>query len=471
MGQRGRPRHPDVLTPREQDVLALIRDGRTNEQIAERLNIGFETAKSHVGEILSKLGVESREEAAAWRPERGGRFGRIVPAIGGTAVVAAAVAGLALLAWGLSRSDEGDDRSAAALSATPTLAASGAAPSATQAGVSAPNLLFRSFWMADASSGWLGGIVGACPYPGLGCTGVIYHTNDGGDSWDEQYSGPLQVSEIAFQDSDRGYAIGSTGGCEAGTCPIGILRTNDGGLHWDKLLTISAQLVHLAVSADDAWLLVQTCAPDRSSAGCTWDLRATSDGGDSWTVSTLPAGFAIEVSRPTVNDAWIVTSPAGPGTSEIIATHDDGQTWRTLPSPENGAGFEERIFFRSASEGWLMLAGQPGAGSELKEIFSTMDGGETWVHVGGSLAPPTGDSAPTSPLFESGYLGPLVFSTDTGGWMASPRLGLMHSADGGASWSTAVQDDNLSSVQFSDAQHGWALSLVNFWTTSDGGAT
>ncbi|MEO8458858.1 MAG: LuxR C-terminal-related transcriptional regulator, partial [Chloroflexota bacterium] len=37
MGQRGRPRHPELLTLREQEVLALVREGLTNEQIAERL--------------------------------------------------------------------------------------------------------------------------------------------------------------------------------------------------------------------------------------------------------------------------------------------------------------------------------------------------------------------------------------------------------------------------------------------------
>lgn len=65
MRPRGRPRHPEVLTPREQDVLALLREGLTNEQIATRLGISFETAKHHVGAILSKLDVSSREEAAA----------------------------------------------------------------------------------------------------------------------------------------------------------------------------------------------------------------------------------------------------------------------------------------------------------------------------------------------------------------------------------------------------------------------
>jgi DNA-binding CsgD family transcriptional regulator/DNA-binding beta-propeller fold protein YncE len=64
--RRGRPPYPDILTPREQEVLLLIRDGLTNEQIAERLGISHRTARYHVAEILSKLGVSSRREAAVW---------------------------------------------------------------------------------------------------------------------------------------------------------------------------------------------------------------------------------------------------------------------------------------------------------------------------------------------------------------------------------------------------------------------
>ena len=62
---RGRPRYDDILTPREWQVLELIEAGSTNEQIAERLDISFGTAKYHVAEIISKLGVASREEAPA----------------------------------------------------------------------------------------------------------------------------------------------------------------------------------------------------------------------------------------------------------------------------------------------------------------------------------------------------------------------------------------------------------------------
>jgi DNA-binding CsgD family transcriptional regulator len=66
---RGRPKHPDILTPREWQVLDLIREGLTNDQIARRLGISENGAKYHVLEILSKLGVSSRYEAAAWRRE------------------------------------------------------------------------------------------------------------------------------------------------------------------------------------------------------------------------------------------------------------------------------------------------------------------------------------------------------------------------------------------------------------------
>ncbi|MGW6495217.1 helix-turn-helix transcriptional regulator [Nonomuraea angiospora] len=52
------------LTPRERDVLRLLADGRTNRQIAEELFISVKTAGAHVSNILAKLGVRSRVQAA-----------------------------------------------------------------------------------------------------------------------------------------------------------------------------------------------------------------------------------------------------------------------------------------------------------------------------------------------------------------------------------------------------------------------
>jgi DNA-binding NarL/FixJ family response regulator len=59
--------HQDAdLTPREREVLELIGEGLTNQEIADRLVIEVGTVKNHVHSILKKLDVSSREDAAAY---------------------------------------------------------------------------------------------------------------------------------------------------------------------------------------------------------------------------------------------------------------------------------------------------------------------------------------------------------------------------------------------------------------------
>ena len=68
LGVRGRagPRDLGVLTRREQEVLGLVAQGQSNAEIAARLFISTKTAGNHVSSILTKLGLRSRTEAAAF---------------------------------------------------------------------------------------------------------------------------------------------------------------------------------------------------------------------------------------------------------------------------------------------------------------------------------------------------------------------------------------------------------------------
>jgi DNA-binding CsgD family transcriptional regulator len=63
---RGAPRLAGELTAREREVLELLAEGLSNQQIADRLVISPKTAEHHVGRILGKLGLRSRAEAASY---------------------------------------------------------------------------------------------------------------------------------------------------------------------------------------------------------------------------------------------------------------------------------------------------------------------------------------------------------------------------------------------------------------------
>lgn len=62
---------PDDLTPRELEVLSLIASGRSNREIALALSISEKTVKTHVGNILSKLHLSDRTQAAIYAHKHG----------------------------------------------------------------------------------------------------------------------------------------------------------------------------------------------------------------------------------------------------------------------------------------------------------------------------------------------------------------------------------------------------------------
>lgn len=129
----------DTLSERQREVLALIAKGKTNAQIADELGLSLDGAKFHVREILGKLNVESREEAAAlWRADQSAgtkvasflraatslswlKSAAAVAAVGGIALGSTALT-IALTQGGGDKSEHADDGSAfASPSVAPTL--------------------------------------------------------------------------------------------------------------------------------------------------------------------------------------------------------------------------------------------------------------------------------------------------------------------------------------------------------------
>jgi DNA-binding CsgD family transcriptional regulator len=122
MAQEAEPALVEELTPREAEVLDLVRRGFTNGQIARQLGVSADGAKYHVSQIIAKLGVRNRYEAAVW-PERPPWWtAGLAPAAllwrrlsvgwlarGASAVAAVGIAaGIGLLVWGLLRTSGGN---------------------------------------------------------------------------------------------------------------------------------------------------------------------------------------------------------------------------------------------------------------------------------------------------------------------------------------------------------------------------
>jgi DNA-binding NarL/FixJ family response regulator len=69
-GPAAPPAQPaEVLTEREEQVLAAVARGRTNSEIADELYITLSTVKTHIASLMAKLGVRNRVEIAMWAYE------------------------------------------------------------------------------------------------------------------------------------------------------------------------------------------------------------------------------------------------------------------------------------------------------------------------------------------------------------------------------------------------------------------
>ncbi len=490
-----RTRYKSDLSPRQREVLDLVAKGYTNGQIAERLGLTLDGAKWHVSEILSKLDLDTREEAGRyWRAEHAlpRRLARAMPGFGwlglrpllivsGAAV--AVVAGVAIYV-AIQATDTGRHAADSAPTTQATVAVT-ATPPPFDYGTAVDAPTFQSVDMVSADVGW------AISYQ----PPVVLRTEDGGGHWREvsppgvaSVSGAYSVAGSFFLNSERAWvAVTELSGATESTT---VLRTDDGGRSWEPSAPVEGGHSGTLYFADalHGWLLQSgdvAAGQDpvsvyrTTNGGATWVQSSVSGGGrDTLPVSCPKSGIVFADAGPsTPIDGWVTGDCAG-GTPFVYATADGGASWApvSLPDPKDPSqplgscpcSFEPPQFVDS--QHGFMPASVPDATTDRKYVYTTEDGGKAWRAADG---PPVTNALATYAFADATH------------WFAATNGGttLYETSDGGKTWSVVgtptLFGDGVNSLQFTDAQHGWAVLAASgpngegskLLKTDDGGKT
>ena len=270
---------------------------------------------------------------------------------------------------------------------------------------------------------------------------------------------PPALGPLAFASPDSGWA--------GAALPDGtgaILRTTDGGTSWTLQLPTPAAVDSLAfVSATQGW----------AAAGDT--LYGTQDAGQTWQAvygGTAGAPGLGSLSFPAAADGWAVAVER----PSLLHTGDGGRTWSQAEAP---CALVAGVSFVDPAQGWLLCAGNGGAGAESKQVYATTDGGATWRAIAADAF--GGASYTAASLPDMGYAHGLVFADARRGLIleggGASGGALLTTADGGRQWAPAALPSwaQVDGASFPTAQRGYAAGGGGGETvllrTSDGGAT
>ena len=500
MARRGRPPHPDILTPREWEVLELLRQRLSNEEISDRLGISLDGAKYHVSEILGKLGVRNRREAALWTSEQRPwwqsagvllsiprpRIGWLSPAVGAALAVVVAVAAVGLLVWALlaTRGDESVSGPGPASPLTAELVLDRPSPvfgaidfvsddegwmlvaggllRTTDGGESwteAARVTGADIDFADEDHGWI-----------VGRSGSIYATTDG-ESWIEQDSGTdVNLSGVYAASDQEAWAVGTGDASSDSSFPMPtvLLHTIDGGSAWRTTsLPPWTQFTEVTFVGADGWAAGRICAladrPQLGETNCRDVLRPvifrTTDGGASWTLLEPADMDALTNLVFLSGEAGWAGAAAncgplhGPCDSGPAKTTDGGLTWELMPIPDIGSVYA--LDFSDAETGWVL--GQPRCQDANCPIhlFGTTDGGKSWQQQP--------DIPLASPVAHFQARGHELFVTGDGV--------ALRSGDSGATFEPMRHPAlTLALLDFADADTGYAVEGLDLIRTDDGGS-
>ena len=226
---------------------------------------------------------------------------------------------------------------------------------------------------------------------------------------------------IAFWDERTGLVAGTSLGAPSGFVTV----TTDGGKTFAETFASPDPVLSVGVGPyPRAWVATGSC----DSRNCTVSLYQSVDGGESWELMRKMPEIPQHLDPGGLG--WgFVPKDTPPDSALLTLTQDGGKTWHVVAS---SATCPKRpymkygpalAYFPEPDDGYLVCAGQPGAGQQLKELMATRDAGKTWSSISGDF-------------FAGGYASGIVFRPDGHGWYWGARAMMMATTDGGQSWRT-----------------------------------
>jgi photosystem II stability/assembly factor-like uncharacterized protein len=262
-----------------------------------------------------------------------------------------------------------------------------------------------SVHFVSPDEGWVAG--GANATAG----GVIYHTADGGKTWDLQFGDPQssdgEVTELQFVDATHGFAVQDTEGTTDS-----LLSTSD-GKSWIPTGTVP----------EHRYASFFTGPATGFVANANRQILRTTDGGKKWQpvygcrIKTEIAGlmrdadcyiYGIHFPTPTVG--YAIGGPLPEAAGNVLAkTEDGGATWTAWVVLPGESAQESSLRFLDANTGVFR--------AKDRKMFRTTDGGKTWAGVSG----------------QAELKSELSFAGGDVGWMIYYRR-MTYTSNGGRSW-------------------------------------
>lgn len=291
-------------------------------------------------------------------------------------------------------------------------------------------------------------------------------TRDGGKDWMTSgtelptASQPAAVEQVAAVDGARTWVVSDSGR---------LLVTGDAGATW-VALPVPSPVV--AAASAGGWLWALSCPPVNGNF-CRPDVERMRLAGGSWT-ATLP-GAATSLLEPQLDvlsatDAVVLLQGTHPA---LVSTTDGGPRWTARAAPAGPRdmcrGDGDNILLAAADprDWWLLCTGGAAAGSSVKALMRSVDGGRTWTVAASipSLAEPVRPGA----LPRQDATAIAAGSSELL-WIATPNT-VWDSTDGGVTWHQALFNEHGTFGQFDmlSGSDAWMLGPnAGLWHTTDG---